>query len=134
MTSAPDVLAAQGFLALLHAAMDGLLSADLTGLTGPQVTGLPVGVEVELRRAAAVDHRLIHEVSERSIAGEFGAPSVPALLATLLRITLGEAKARVRAADELGPRRTVTGESLEPVLPSVAAAVHRARSRPNTLQ
>ena len=45
-----------------------------------------------------------------------------ALAVQLLRISPGEARARVRAAEDLGPRRGLTGEPLEPIYPLVASA------------
>lgn len=48
------------------------------------------------------------------------------VLADELHITRGEAGRRIAEAAELGPRRTLTGEPLAPVLPAVAAA-QRAR-------
>jgi hypothetical protein len=45
------------------------------------------------------------------------------LLTALLRITPGEAKARLAQARDLGPRRALTGEPLEPILPATADAV-----------
>ncbi len=41
----------------------------------------------------------------------------------MLRVSPAEAKARVARARDLGPRRTVTGEALDPILPTAAAAV-----------
>ena len=58
------------------------------------------------------------------MAGELACASTAALLMQLLRITPGEAKARVRAAEDLGTRRTLTGQQLRPVFPAVAGALH----------
>ncbi|TDH40829.1 DUF222 domain-containing protein, partial [Mycobacterium eburneum] len=43
-------------------------------------------------------------------------------LADRLLITRGEAGRRITEATDLGPRHSVTGEPLEPLLPTVAAA------------
>ena len=72
---------------------------------------------------AAVEHRLIAAVVERNIAGDYGATSPAALLVQLLRICPAEAKARVARARDLGPRRVPSsGELLDPILPTIAAA------------
>jgi hypothetical protein len=48
-------------------------------------------------------------------------PSTSAVLQGLLRISPGEAKARVTAARACGPRTSPTGQALPPVLPDLAA-------------
>ncbi len=56
------------------------------------------------------------------MAAELCVTSTAALLRQLLRISAGEASARVRAAADLGPRRSLPGELLEPLFARVAAA------------
>jgi hypothetical protein len=123
MTSAGVVLAADAAVSVLRQGIDTLLSLDLSRLSTVELTGLVVEVEQQTRRLAAVDHRLIAEVEERRIAGEYARQSTADLLVQLLRVSPAQAKARVVAAEELGPRRALSGESLEPVLPVLAAAV-----------
>jgi uncharacterized protein DUF222 len=79
-------------------------------------------LEVQKRRLASVDHALIGEVDARGLAGEHACASTTVLLRHLLRVTPAEATGRVRAAVDLGPRRSLTGEPLPPVFPAVAAA------------
>ncbi|MGA9857609.1 MAG: DUF222 domain-containing protein, partial [Solirubrobacteraceae bacterium] len=108
---------------LLRAAVDALLAADLTALSSTELTALLSAVEVQRRRGEAVDQRLLAEAVERGVAGEFGRTSPVDLLVELLRVSPREATARVGRARDLGPRRAVSGERLEPVLPVTAAAV-----------
>ena len=67
-------------------------------------------------------HALIAEAETRGLARERGMRSTAVLLSRLLRITAGEARARVAAAADLGPRRGLSGEPLDPIYPAVAAA------------
>ena len=103
-------------------AVDTLLAVDLTGASRDELLDLARGLETQRRRLPAADHTLIGELDARAVAGELACASTAALLMQLLRITPGEARARVRAAGDLGARRTLTGELLPPVFPAVAAA------------
>ena len=103
-------------------AVDTLLAVDLTSASRDELLDLARGLETQRRRLPVADHTLIGELDARAVAGELACASTAALLMQLLRITPGEAKARVRAAADLGARRTLTGDLLPPVLPAVAAA------------
>jgi hypothetical protein len=112
-----------GALAQIRAGFDMLLEVELAPLTAPQITAVIGELEVECRRREAVDQRLIAQVGERNIAGDYGATSTLALLVDLLRISPREAKARVARTRDMGPRRVLsTGEVLAPILPLIAAA------------
>ncbi|WP_375491527.1 DUF222 domain-containing protein [uncultured Jatrophihabitans sp.] len=109
-------------MAGLRAGADALLSCDLEALSSLELTGLLAEVEVQRRRLAAVDQRLVGAVHKRGVAGEYARGSSVDLLITLLRVAPGEAKARVEQALDMGPRHSLTGEPLGPVFPLVAAA------------
>src|SRR5579875_1605263 len=111
----------------MRADVDVLLSADLTSLSSTELTGLVADLEMQRRRLEAVDHRLLAEVADRGLAGDFGATSAPDLLVQLLRVSRREAKARMRRAGEVGPRRGLTGEPWPPIFRSVADAVAEGR-------
>jgi hypothetical protein len=85
---------------------------------------LTAWTELEARRCRLVsdEHALINETTARGIAHARGMRSTAVLAHQLLRITPAEARARVRAAEDLGPRRGLTGEPLPPIYPLVAAA------------
>jgi hypothetical protein len=106
----------------LSDAIDELVELDLTRLDADELLDLLRGIETQRRRIPVADHRLIAELDERGIAGEFAARDTRTMLRDALRLSPHEAKRRVRAAVDLGPRRTVTGERLGPLFPDVAAA------------
>jgi hypothetical protein len=112
----------QQALARLAAVIDELQGMQLTAGTDDEVLDALRELEVQKRRLAAVDHRLIAETEQRRLAAPRGCASTGALLRQLLRIDPTEAAARVRAAAELGPRRALTGEPLPAIFPATAAA------------
>ncbi|SOD74753.1 uncharacterized protein DUF222 [Jatrophihabitans sp. GAS493] len=125
MVGGPEVDASPKVAALLEAvtaAVDTLLDAPLPSLTSTELLELVQGWETHRRREVAVEHLLLSAVMGRGVAGEFGFASPQALLVGVLRVDPGEAKARVRAAQDLGPRTGLTGEQLEPVFGETAAA------------
>ena len=101
--------AAEAAVGRLRAAVDGLLDCELDGLAGPALAAVIAAIEVQLRRLSGVDARLLAAATERQLDGDYGATSGPALLVELLRITAGEARARLARAGQLGPRHTLTG-------------------------
>jgi hypothetical protein len=106
----------------LSDAVDELAALDLARLDRDALLDLLRGLETQRRRLPVVDHRLVAELEQRGIAGELCARDTRTLLRDVLRLSPREAKQRVRAAVDLGPRRTVTGEPLGPLFPEVAAA------------
>jgi hypothetical protein len=69
-----------------------------------------------------LEHRLIAELDERNLPSKHSIPSTSAFLASLLNLSPREAGQRVRHARYLGPRITVAGERLQPLLPVTAEA------------
>jgi len=107
---------------MLGTAIDALAALDLTALSRDELVGLTRAVETQRRRLPVVDHRLIAELDSRGVAFELGCASTAALLRTALRLAPADAKARVTAAADLGPRRAMSGEALPPLFARVAAA------------
>ncbi len=107
----------------LRAAVDHLLEAPLTSLASTQVTELLRDLEVQRRRLAAVDQRVLTEAGQRGLAGDYARASTVDLLVDMLRVAPAEAKARVAQAQELQSRTTLTGAVVPPVLPRCAVAV-----------
>jgi hypothetical protein len=105
---------------------------SFTALTAPEVVAVQTRLEQGYRSQPAVDHRLIHQLTSQSTPTELGANSWPKVLSEALHISKGEAKRRIKQAELLGPRTALTGESLPPKLPNVAAAQARGGSGPNT--
>jgi Domain of unknown function (DUF222) len=76
----------------------------------------------QLRRwQPAVEHALINQLAEQADTTELGGKLAPAL-ANRLRISRAEASRRIHEAADLGERRALNGEALEPVLPATAEA------------
>jgi hypothetical protein len=109
-------------LGQLSAAVDTLTGLDLTRLDRDELLRLLRGLEAQRRRLPVVDHALVAELDQRGVAGELAARDTKTLLRDVLRLTPHQAGARYDAAIDLGPRRSLTGETLPPLLPAVAAA------------
>ena len=74
------------------------------------------------RQLEALDHVLIAELEARNLAGRYVLRGSKQLLSGLLTLSPAESSTRVRHARELGPRTSLTGERLPPLLPAAAAA------------
>ncbi len=106
----------------LNGAFDSLLTIDLSAVSRDGLLEVARRFEALRRRLPVFEHALINEVDARGVAHELCVPSTAALWRGLLRISPGEAKRRVQAAMNLGPRRGLTGEVLPPLFGAVAAA------------
>ncbi|GAA4292930.1 hypothetical protein GCM10023161_40740 [Mycobacterium paraffinicum] len=73
------------------------------------------------RQLPAIEHPLINSLGQQATPEELGG-TLPHAIAEAALISRAEASRRVREAAELGPRRGLTGEPLEPLLPATAAA------------
>ena len=109
-------------IADLHSALDAVLAQDTVGVGRDVLLDAVRGFETFRRRMAVVDHQLIAAVHDQGLAAELCMTSTAALLRQLLRISPQEASARVRAAADMGPRRSLQGEVLGPLFARVAAA------------
>jgi hypothetical protein len=113
-------------LKALDAAVDTLLGADVTAMITKQQIGVLRRVEAVRRRLPAVGHQLLAALGQGATPAELG-DTLQRTLANALRISPDAARRRVADAQELGPRRTLGGEPLEPWLPATAAAQHAGR-------
>jgi hypothetical protein len=68
-----------------------------------------------------VDHRLIAQAETSDLAREYCSATMTQFLVRVLQLPHSEAAARVRAAAAVGPRTTMHGEQLAPLLPGLAA-------------
>jgi hypothetical protein len=105
----------------LSAAVAECAGASLSCLADDDLLTVTREVEVAQRRLAALEHRLVAEVEERNLPGKHLMRSTGAFLAGVLNLSAREASQRVRHAYHLGPRITVTGDRLPPLLPVTAA-------------
>jgi hypothetical protein len=106
----------------LSAAVDEVSAVSLSRLGEDELLARLREVERARRRLEALEHRLVAEVEERNLAGRYVMRSTAALLGGVLNLSPRDAAERVRQARFLGPRVTVSGERLGPVLPAAAAA------------
>ena len=103
----------------LEDAVGALASVTLDSLSTVERLHALERLETSLRRQVAVSTTLIGGLEQAE-----DCPPVPVVLADVLRITRAEARRRVRDAEQLCPRTTLTGQPLPPQLPATAAAWH----------
>jgi hypothetical protein len=106
----------------LDAAFEAVAALSYDVLTVSEKKNLLVRLEAHRRRLPAVEHPLISLLVTEAAPEVLGGTSLVEVLATALRISKAEAKRRVAEARDLGPRTTLAGESLEPLMPTTAAA------------
>lgn len=81
-------------------------------------------------RIPLVDHRIVADCEARRVAEVWTQPSVARLLVSALRISAAEANRRVRAAEAVGARISMTGEVLDASRPVLAAAQRTGEVNP----
>ncbi|EID09034.1 hypothetical protein MXEN_21387 [Mycobacterium xenopi RIVM700367] len=110
----------------LEAELDRALGLSVDVLTTPECLAMLERCERLRRRLPAVEHPLINQVAARADETELGG-KLPFALAERLRVTRAEASRRIGEAADLGPRRALTGEPLQPLLAATAAAQRAGR-------
>lgn len=106
----------------IEAAHEKLAALPLDGLSSRELLMVLERRERLAWRQPVVDHALIARLSVECSPGASGARNLAAVLSRRLRISAGDARRRIAEAEDLGPRTGVTGEPLEPMLPTVAEA------------
>src|SRR6185437_3946234 len=79
-------------------------------------------LEGELCRVQFRQLSVLAELNARNVPGALGLRGLADLIAAPVRCTRVEARRRARAVERFGARRALTGEALEPVYPTIAAA------------
>jgi hypothetical protein len=110
------------------------LHETLTDLDDKGITQALREIEVLSRRTHAVMLDLVAEIDSRGIAGRAGFGATQRLVAKILHLSMGEARARVEQAALVGSRQTLTGEALAPRLPATAAALAAGEIGPGQLR
>ena len=105
----------------LEAGYKRALDLTFDVLTTPERLAVLERFEGFRRQQPGIEHALINQLAEQADATELGGKLAP-VLANRLRISRAEASRRVHEAADLGERRALNGEPLEPVLPATAAA------------
>ena len=108
--------------AALPVAVAELAGCPLSGLADEELLEVVRVTERARRQLEALDASLIAELEARNLPGRLVLRGPAQLLSGLLNLSPAESSARVRQARELGPRSTLTGEKLPPLLPVTAAA------------
>ena len=106
-----------GLLEDLESVVESLAAVDLDALAAPERFAVLDRLEMARRRQVAVAHAVVNRLEQFP-----GCPPVPVTLADVLRISPREARRRIRDAEQLAPRTTLTGEPVPPVLPETAKA------------
>ena len=104
-------------LELLDQAVETLGAVDLDSVGAVERYEVLARLETSRRRQVALSHELI--VGLEHVEGH---PPVMVALADSLRISRREARRRIRDAEQLAPRITLSGQPVAPVLPATAKA------------
>jgi hypothetical protein len=105
----------------LDKAFETIAAMSCDVLTATEKQRLLARLETHRRRLPAVEHPLINQLGTECAPETLGAATLAAALAMGLRITKAEAQRRIGEAGDLGQRNALSGELLEPLLPTVAA-------------
>ena len=121
-------------LELWATAQDQLIKAVEDGGLGVlddlAFVGFMEALEQTRNRTSLLDHRVIRDAETRRLPDTWTQPNLTAVLVQVLRLSHGEAARRVRAAQQVGERVTMTGEPLEPLRPALAAAQRAGDASP----
>ncbi len=120
VTAPPEVAAA---FAALDAAVEVVRSLDLDRLEPAVRLRALERLETARRRQEAFSHSVIAGLAEEDLSA-VGGP-VHKAVGDWLRISYAEARRRVRQAQQLAPRLSLTGEPMAPELPATAEAWQR---------
>ena len=120
-----DVEAVMAALDELEMAWDKLASLPVHPLSAGQALDVLSRLETHRRRQPAAENALLAHLQSLCTAKDMGANSWRAVLSQRIGISGSDAGRRLAEAAQLGPRRAVTGEPLEPQLPGTAAAQGR---------
>lgn len=123
-----------GCLEAIEAACTDLEQCGFDGFTAEELVTVLQRRETVAWRAPVIDHRILARLVADGNPGELGATTLAGVLAERLRIGLGAARQRVKEAADLGPRVSVTGAPLEPVLPNLATAQAAGRIGPEHVE
>jgi len=123
MSSAVEDVDTATVLTQIDTLIDQLLAAPQAAATDQALLDDWVRTDRITRRLGAYENNVVAEVDTRGLAHERSVKSTAALGCELLQISGPEATRRVRAARNLGPRRTLAGEPIQPIFPQVATAL-----------
>ena len=115
---------------MLVAGLAMLEKASVDELTHPELLTQLDRLKSVTWALPAVEQRIVARLAAEADPKALGATSLANALATRMRISPREARRRIADTEQLGPRRALTGELLEPRLTSTAAAQARGEIGP----
>ncbi|MBE5470004.1 hypothetical protein E3G67_001940 [Mycobacteroides abscessus] len=112
-------------ITVLEAAVDAFCAESIEDLTAGEALAVLARLEVVQRRLASRGLRLVPKVTGQASPVQLGGTSFPEVLSRRLHMGKGAARRRIADAEQLVPRRAITGEQLAPQLPHTAQALGR---------
>ena len=119
----PSVLdvALDAFDSALNSLIETVEGSGLDQLNAAEKVAAWQRFETSRNRLPLIDHSLIADAQVSDLPGTYCFSTMTRFLVRMFQLSPGEAAARVRAAAALGPRRSMLGEKLQPLLPQLAA-------------
>ncbi len=114
-----------GSIGVLEAAVDAFCAESIQELTASEALAVLARLEVVQRRLSAHGLGLVPMVMAQASPIELGGTSHADVLSRRLHISKSAARRRIGDAEQLAPRRGLTGDVLAPQLPNVAEALRR---------
>jgi hypothetical protein len=105
----------------LNSLLDTIETGGLDHLNAAEKVAWWQRFETFRNRLPLIDHGLIADAEACDLAVEYSFSNLSRFLVRMLQLSPSEAAARVRAAAAVGPRTSMLGQRLEPVLPKLAA-------------
>jgi hypothetical protein len=104
-----------------QAACQDLTEVSFDALTTEQLLQVLEDLERSGRQLPVPQHAILNQLVQQATPAELGG-KLTQVLAERLHITGGDASRRINEAQDLGPRRALTGEPLPPRLPATSTA------------
>ena len=105
----------------LNGVIETVEAGGLDQLTAHQKVAVWQRFETCRNRLPLIDHSLIADAEATDLPETYCSSTLIRFLVQVLQLSPGEAASRVRAAAAVGPRKSMLGERLEPLLPRLAA-------------
>jgi hypothetical protein len=127
-------LALDAFDTALNDVIDTVETGGLDQLTAHEKVAVWQRFETFRNRLPLIDHNLIADAEATDLPETYCSSTLTRFLVQVLQLSPGEAASRVRAAAAVGPRKSMLGEQLEPVLPRLAALQRAGVVSPEKVQ